>query len=91
MILSQIPTIDRIDSDAEEAMHSSVPAIKEVTQPLQTFAYLFSDNGVEDSIPHPKIPETTSALVSSTAMLLLSSIHTLSTLPTWVTPSSSLS
>ena len=91
MPVYQIPTINLIESDAEEEMHSSMPVIEEFTQPLQTFADLFSDNGVEDSIPHPKILETTFSPVSSTAALLLSHIHTLSTFPVGVTPSSSLS
>ena len=91
VIVSQTLTIDLSNSDVEEEVHSSVLVTEEVAEPLKTFANLFNGNGMEDSISNLSIPKSVFVPISSTATLLLLSIHTLSTLLVGVIPSSPLS
>ena len=68
-----------------------MPVVEEVTELLQIVTDLFNNNEMENSIPNPRILESTSISDSSTSAFLLSSIHTLSTLPAQAIPSPSLS
>ena len=77
VIASQTPNIDFIDCDTEEEVHYSMPVIKEVPEHLQTVTDLFNNNKMKDSIPNPRILESTSIFDSSTSTFLLSSIQTL--------------
>ena len=63
---SQTPTIDVIDCDTKEEVHSSMHAIEEVTEHSQTVIDFFNNNEMEDSIPNPRILESTSVSISPT-------------------------
>ena len=60
---SQTPTIDFIDCDTKEEVHSLVLVIEEVTKHLQTVIDLFHDNEMKDSIHIPRILESASILI----------------------------
>jgi len=75
------PIIDLVDSDLEEEVIASAPVTEEVDQYLQSFTYFLDGDGKKDFIPVSTIPQSSSVSICSYSTLLLSSIHTLSTLP----------
>ena len=75
------PIIDLIDLDLEEEVIASAPVTEEVDQYLQSLTYLLDGDGKKDSIPVSTVSQYSSMSMCSYATLLLSSIHTLSTLP----------
>ena len=75
------PIIDLVDSDFEEEVIASAPVTEEVDQYLQSLTDLLDGDGKKDSIPVSTVSQYSSMSMCSYATLLLSSIHTLSTLP----------
>ena len=75
------PTIDLVDSSLEEDMIASAPVTKEVDQYFQSFTDLLNGDGKKGFIPVSTVSQSSSVSSCSYSALLLSSIHTLSTLP----------
>ena len=71
------PTIDFIDCDTEEQVHSPMLVMEKVTDNLQAVTDFLKDHEMKDSIPNPRILESTYVLDSSTSAFVLSSIQNL--------------
>ena len=76
------PIIDLVDSDLEEEVISSAHVTEEVDQYLQSLTDLLDGDGKKYSIHVSTVSQSSYVSMCSYSALLLSSIHTLTTLPT---------
>ena len=77
---STTPTIDLVDSKLEEDVIAFAPVTEEVDQYLQSFTDLLNGDGKKGFIPVSTVSQYSYVSSCSYSTLLLSSIHTLSTL-----------
>ena len=75
------PIINLVDSDLEEEVVASAPVTEEVDQYLQSFTILLNGDGKKYFIHVSTSSQSSFVSSCSYSTLLLSSIHTLSTLP----------
>ena len=75
------PIIDLVDSNLEEEMIASAPVTEEVDQYLKSLTDLLDGDGKKYSIPVSTVSQSSYVSMCSYSTLLLSSIHTLCTLP----------
>ena len=78
---STTPTINLDDSNLEEDVIASTPVTEEVDQHLQSFTDLLNDDGKKGFILVSTVSQSSYVSSCLYSTLLLSSIHTLSTLP----------